>query len=157
MSAVPNLGHAALLRDLDACNYFRLRLRMWWGGLVDAVEIASRFGLGHSPGLSDGPVARGRQGLVWRLDSAEGRWAVKVLFHQSGEDEVSSATMFQEAACAAGVPTPGVRRTTEGSVFATAASDLSPRSVGRQCLADGRRRSVRHRLGEQRPALPPIG
>ena len=56
---------------------------------------------------------------MWRLDTAEGSWAVKVPFRQSGEDEVRSATAFQEAAYAAGVPTPQVRRTTEGCVFAT--------------------------------------
>jgi hypothetical protein len=87
--------------------------------VVDAVDLARRFGLGGSARLSDGPVARGKQGLVWRLDTAEGSWAVKVPFHQSGEDEVRSATAFQEAAYAAGVPTPQVRRTTEGCVFAT--------------------------------------
>jgi hypothetical protein len=80
-----------------------------WGGLVDAVEIAWRFGLGEAARLSDGPVARGKQGLVWRLDTADGRWAVKVPFGQSGEDEVRSAAAFQEAACAAGVPAPQVR------------------------------------------------
>lgn len=86
---------------------------------MDAVDLASRFGLGESARLSDGPVARGKQGLVWRLDTADGRWAVKVPFDQSDEDEVRSATAFQEAARAAGVPTPRVRRTTEGCVFAT--------------------------------------
>ncbi len=86
---------------------------------MDAVELAQRFSLGPAAKLSDGPVARGKQGLVWRLDTAEGRWAVKVPFHQSGEDEVRVATAFQEAARAAGVPAPRVRRTTDGSVFAT--------------------------------------
>lgn len=86
---------------------------------MDAVEIALRFGLGGAARLSDGPVARGKQGFVWRLETADGRWAVKVPFHQSGEDEVRSAAVFQEAACAAGVPAPQVRRTTEGCVFAT--------------------------------------
>jgi Ser/Thr protein kinase RdoA (MazF antagonist) len=42
-----------------------------------------------------------------------------VPFRQSGEGEVRAATEFQEAAYAAGVPTPQVRRTTEGHVFAT--------------------------------------
>lgn len=87
--------------------------------MVDAVDLARRFGFGGAARLSDGPVARGKQGLVWRLDTAEGSWAVKVPFRQSGEDEVRSATAFQEAAYAAGVPTPQVRRTTEGCVFAT--------------------------------------
>jgi aminoglycoside phosphotransferase (APT) family kinase protein len=90
-------------------------------GLVDAVALARRFGLGGAARLSDGPVARGKQGLVWRLDTAEGRWAVKVPFDPSDEDEVRTSTAFQEAACAAGVPAPRVRRTTDGCVFATLA------------------------------------
>jgi Ser/Thr protein kinase RdoA (MazF antagonist) len=43
---------------------------------------------------------------------------VKVPLHRSSEDEVRLATTFQEAAYAAAVPTPQVRRTTEGCVFA---------------------------------------
>jgi Ser/Thr protein kinase RdoA (MazF antagonist) len=86
---------------------------------VDAADLARRFGLGRPARLSDGPVARGKQGLVWRLDTADASWAVKVPFHRSDEDEVHVATAFQEAAHAAGVPTPQVRRTTEGRVFAT--------------------------------------
>jgi aminoglycoside phosphotransferase (APT) family kinase protein len=85
---------------------------------MDAADLSRRFGLGGAPRLSDGPVARGKQGLVWRLDTAEGGWAVKVPFGPRGEDEVRLATAFQEAACAAGVPAPRVRRTTEGHVFA---------------------------------------
>ena len=85
---------------------------------MDAVDLARRFGLGGAARLSDGPVARGKVGAVWRLDTADGRWAAKVLFRPSGEDEVRVSTLFQEAAYAAGVPTPQVRRTTEGSVFA---------------------------------------
>jgi len=86
---------------------------------VDAADLARRFGLGQAARLSDGPVARGKQGLVWRLDTADGSWAVKVPFHRSSEDEVRVAAALQEAAYAAGVPTPQVRRTTEGHVFAT--------------------------------------
>jgi aminoglycoside phosphotransferase (APT) family kinase protein len=86
---------------------------------MDAVALARRFGLGGAARLSDGPVARGKQGLVWRLDTTEGSWAVKVPLHRSDENEVRSSTTFQEAACAAGVPAPLVRRTTEGRVFAT--------------------------------------
>jgi Ser/Thr protein kinase RdoA (MazF antagonist) len=86
---------------------------------MDAADLARHFGLGRSARLSDGPVARGKQGLVWRLDTADGSWAVKVPFDRSSEDEVHAATAFQEAAYAAGVPTPQVRRTTEGRVFAT--------------------------------------
>ncbi|WP_203780650.1 phosphotransferase [Paractinoplanes rishiriensis] len=85
---------------------------------MDAVELADRFGLGRAIRLSDGPVARGRQGSVWQLETADGRWAVKVPFHQTTEDSVRAATSFQEAACAAGVPAPLVRRTTDGLIFA---------------------------------------
>ena len=86
---------------------------------MDAVDLARRFALGGAARLSDGPVARGKQGVVWRLDTADGRWAVKVPFHPSGEDEVRLPTALQEAAHAAGVPTPQVRRTPEGCVFAS--------------------------------------
>jgi len=86
---------------------------------VDAAELARRFALGGNPKLSDGPVARGKQGVVWRLDTVDGRWAVKVPFEQCDEGDVRSATVFQETAHAAGVPTPRVRRTTDGCVLAT--------------------------------------
>src|SRR6201989_532875 len=95
------------------------RPHAWWGGVVDAVDVARRFGLGGAARLSDGPVARGKQGLVWRLGTADGSWAVKVPLRPSDENEVRTTTAFQEAAHAAGVPTPQVRRTTEGCVFAT--------------------------------------
>ncbi len=85
---------------------------------MDAVELARHFALGGAARLSDGPVARGKQGLVWRLETTEGRWAVKVPLVPVTENEVSSATEFHEAAHAAGVTTPQVRRTTQGSVFA---------------------------------------
>jgi Ser/Thr protein kinase RdoA (MazF antagonist) len=87
-------------------------------GVVDAAEVADRFGLGRVVKLSGGPVARGRQGEVWRLETADGCWAVKVPFHESDEHQVRASTRFQEAACAAGVPTPSVRRTVDGCVFA---------------------------------------
>jgi len=86
---------------------------------VDAAEIAERFGLDGAATLSDGPVARGKQGVVWRLETSDGRWAVKVPFEPGTEDDVRPTTAFQEAAHATGVPTPQVRRTDEGSVFAT--------------------------------------
>jgi aminoglycoside phosphotransferase (APT) family kinase protein len=92
--------------------------RVCCSGRVDAGELAERFGLGRAPELSDGPVARGRQGDVWRLETADGRWAVKVPFHECGEDAVRASTAFQEAARAAGVPTPAVRRAADGCVFA---------------------------------------
>jgi Ser/Thr protein kinase RdoA (MazF antagonist) len=86
---------------------------------MDAVAVAERFDLGKAALLSQGPVARGKQGVVWRLTTSAGRWAVKVPFATSNEDEVRLATQFQETAYSAGVPTPEVRRTREGDVFAT--------------------------------------
>jgi thiamine kinase-like enzyme len=92
---------------------------------MDAADLSRRFALGGAARLSDGPVARGRQGAVWRLETDAGRWAVKVPFQPVGEDDVRLSTVFQEAAHAAGVPTPQVRRTTEGKVLA----DVDGRSV----------------------------
>ena len=88
---------------------------------MDSVGLARRFGLGRPVKLSDGPVARGKQGLVWRLETTDGRWAVKMPLNMSDEECVDAATSFQEAAYAGGVPTPQVRRTTDGQVFATIA------------------------------------
>lgn len=85
---------------------------------MDAAAIAERFGLGRARVL-DGPVARGKQGAVWRLESSEGRWAVKVPFAPVDEQDVRASTAFQEAAHAAGVPTPRVRRAVDGRIFAS--------------------------------------
>jgi Ser/Thr protein kinase RdoA (MazF antagonist) len=90
---------------------------------MDAGELARRFALGRPVKLSDGPVARGKQGVVWRLDTSDGRWAVKMPLDMSDEEDVDAATAFQEAAYAVGVPTPQVRRTTDGQVFATIATN----------------------------------
>ncbi|MGH3735178.1 MAG: phosphotransferase enzyme family protein [Micromonosporaceae bacterium] len=91
---------------------------------MDATEIARRFGLGKAATLSDEPVARGKQGVVWRLQTSDGSWAVKQPFGQVSEPAVRSGAAFQEAAYAAGIPTPRNCRTTGGSVFA--AIDGSP-------------------------------
>ncbi len=90
---------------------------------MDAGEVAARFGLGRPLRLSDGPVARGRQGVVWRLDTVDGPWAVKVAFERSTESEVAVPARLQEAASAAGVPTPPVRRALDGAVLADVGPD----------------------------------
>jgi Ser/Thr protein kinase RdoA (MazF antagonist) len=84
----------------------------------DAGDVARRFGLGRATGPSDGPVARGRQGLVWRLETSDGCWAVKAPLRRVSEEAVRLPTALNEKAWAAGVPTPKVRRTEEGTVFA---------------------------------------
>ena len=91
---------------------------MWWSDPVDAGEIARHFDLGRAVQLV-GPVARGKEGVVWRLETSDGIWALKVPLQRVEEEEIRAATEFNEAAYAAGVPTPQVRRTTDGSVFAT--------------------------------------
>ncbi|SNY68795.1 phosphotransferase [Paractinoplanes atraurantiacus] len=80
---------------------------------MDGASISTLFGLGRFRRLSDGPVARGRQGEVWRLDTSDGRWAVKVPFHP----QAFAGGALQEKACAAGVPAPAVRRTVDGALF----------------------------------------
>jgi aminoglycoside phosphotransferase (APT) family kinase protein len=85
---------------------------------VDADEVSAAFGLGGGARLSDRPAARGRQGEVWGLYTANGWFAVKVPNERVDEAEARVATRFHEAAHAAGVPTPRVHRTTAGDVFA---------------------------------------
>ena len=83
-----------------------------------APDIAGVFGLGPSAVLSAAPVARGKQGHVWRLDTADGSWAIKEPFFPTAEADIGQAARFQELAGAAGLPTPRIVRTTDGSVLA---------------------------------------
>jgi Ser/Thr protein kinase RdoA (MazF antagonist) len=90
-------------------------------GLGDGhvAELVARFDLGTAGRLSDGPMARGRIGAIWRLDTDEGRWAVKQV-EDADDDEIASllaGAAFQDAAFAAGVPTPAIRRTRGGDVI----------------------------------------
>lgn len=87
---------------------------------MDAAELAELFDLGRAVRISDGPVARGKRGEIWRLDTDAGRWAVKVPFDACTEDGVAAPTAFHEAARAAGVPAPALRRTPAGRVLAEA-------------------------------------
>jgi Ser/Thr protein kinase RdoA (MazF antagonist) len=83
----------------------------------DAAEVAERFSLGAEPKLS-GPVARGEVGQVWRLSTSLGTFAVKEPFERVPEEEVQEHASFQEAAHAAGVPSPAIVRAGDGSVLA---------------------------------------
>ena len=82
--------------------------------------LLAAFDLGSSGRLSDGPVASGRLGSIWRLDSDVGSWAVKQVADVTDDEiaEIVDGAAFQEAACAAGVPTPAVRRTSSGELIA---------------------------------------
>jgi Ser/Thr protein kinase RdoA (MazF antagonist) len=132
--------------------------------VVDGLDIARRFALGTPTSLSDGPVGKGKQGVVWRLETTTGSWAVKVPLHPSGEDDVRETTAFQEAACAAGVPAPRVRRTTDGTVFATVAGtqvrvyewvDLQDADLGMDPALVGAAVAAIHRVGVGHRASPP--
>src|SRR5947208_16453944 len=69
----PGMARVPVVGWCGGCRRPRPALRSWRVG--EALGWAGRAG---------------KQGLVWRLDTAEGSWAVKVPFHQSGEDEVRS-------------------------------------------------------------------
>ena len=101
--------------------------------------------------MSDGPVARGRQGEVWRLETVEGCWAVKVPFQESDEGRVRVSTRFQEAACAAGVPAPSVRRATDGCVY----DRVGGQSVKRGSGTDSERAVLRAHAAERANAAQP--
>ncbi len=91
-------------------------------GAADARTVADRYGLGRAFGL-DGPVARGEQGEVWRLETADGSWAVKRHFEPPDGADTERAARYQEAARAAGVHAPVVVRTTTGDVLADVAGE----------------------------------
>ncbi len=90
-------------------------------GEAHVPAILAAFDLGSWGRLSDGPVASGKLGSIWRLDAEGGSWAVKHVTRVSRADqsEILEGAAFQEAARAAGVPTPEVRRTRTGELIAT--------------------------------------
>ena len=107
-------------------------------------DILAAFDLGSQGRLSDGPVASGRLGSIWRLDTDLGSWAVKQVEDATESElaEIREGAAFQEAAFAAGVSTPAVRRAWTGDVIATAGDvqvqlqgwvDLLPAGPGPRC------------------------
>jgi Phosphotransferase enzyme family len=82
--------------------------------------ILGAFDLGSWGRLSEAPVASGRLGCVWRLDTESGSWALKQVGDVTDEEraELLEGALFQEAALAAGIPTPAVRRTRAGEHIA---------------------------------------
>lgn len=79
--------------------------------------IASAYGLG-GPATLTGPVARGQQGLVWRLETPRGAFAVKDPLTPLDAGEAAADAAFQDVALAAGVPLPRVIRDRAGNVLA---------------------------------------
>ena len=86
----------------------------------DAALVADAFDLGEEARLS-GPVAAGRLGDIWSLSTTRGRFAVKDSRFPIDPDEVAQDAAFQDVVRAAGVPMPGVVRTTSGGVLADVA------------------------------------
>ncbi len=84
---------------------------------ADAARVAATYGLGDVLAFT-GPVARGVIGQIWRLDTSLGSWAVKEWFEEPVAEELEEGARFQEAAAAAGVPSPPVIRTATGSLLA---------------------------------------
>ena len=89
----------------------------------DGEAIAAAFGLGDSAVLA-GPVARGEQGLVWRLSAERGDFAVKDPLFPVTADDAEYDAQLQDACHAAGVPMPAVVRTPDGRVLADVAGTL---------------------------------
>jgi Ser/Thr protein kinase RdoA (MazF antagonist) len=81
--------------------------------------IAASYGCGPAAELL-GPVARGEQGEVWRLETSSGSWAVKLLFEEPDLTETQADAAYQDQVLGAGVPMPRVRRTVDGDVLSRA-------------------------------------
>ena len=78
--------------------------------------VAEAFGLG-APARLDGPVAAGRLGDVWRLETPRGAWAVKDARLAVDAAACERDAAYQDAVHAAGVPMPAVVRSTGGRVL----------------------------------------
>lgn len=132
-------------------------------GAGSADVIAQAFGLGAGAILSDTPVARGKQGQVWRLNTTRGRWAVKEPFRRSTDIAVTDSVAFQEAVRAAGVMVPRVVRTGEGTIFIDVGGaqvrvdewvDLLPPDIGADPIRVGRTVAGMHRVRSARGDPP---
>jgi Ser/Thr protein kinase RdoA (MazF antagonist) len=119
--------------------------------------ILAAFDLGSRGELSDGPVASGRLGSIWRLDTDLGDWAVKQVEGATPSEllEIIEGAAFQEAAFAAGVSTPAVRRARTAEVIATVGDvhvqlqawvDLRPPAVDLDAANLGRLIAALHRV-----------
>ena len=88
-------------------------------------RIADRFALGVAGGMT-GPVARGVVGQIWRLETDRGSWAVKEWFEPPAVEELAEGVAFQEAAAAAGIPSPPTARAPDGPWLADRSSRRAP-------------------------------
>ena len=119
-----------------------------------AAAIAAAYDLGD-PVADPVYATRGEQGLIWRLDTRRGSWAVKELLLPMDEAAAGRDVAFQLAAAAAGIPLPPPRRTRDGRVAAARArggvgAQRARVSVGRPGPRAGRDRDRDRR--RHRPA-----
>jgi Ser/Thr protein kinase RdoA (MazF antagonist) len=81
-----------------------------------AEGIAAAYGCG-APVALHGPVARGEQGEVWRLETSLGSWAVKLPFEKPDRPAAQADGVYQDEVRRAGAPMPRVQRTVGGGVL----------------------------------------
>ncbi|MCU1397943.1 MAG: aminoglycoside phosphotransferase [Acidimicrobiales bacterium] len=83
----------------------------------DLATVLDRFDLGDDATLADVPD-RGQRGLVWKLTSSRGAFAVKSMFETWAEADVAEPAAYQQLVHATGVALPGIVRTVDGRVLA---------------------------------------
>lgn len=88
-----------------------------------AEAVARAFGMGP---IVEPPtyVARGAMGEIWRLETANGRWAVKALFEWDPPPPLPDDIAVQRAALAAGLRLPRPVLTAEGTAVACVSQRL---------------------------------
>jgi Ser/Thr protein kinase RdoA (MazF antagonist) len=119
-----------------------------------AAAIVERYDL-DGPATLVGPVDRGELGEIWRLETGQGRYAVKVPFEPVDPAELHEPAAFADAVADAGVTTPRVLRTLDRSVVETVAGqqvvllewlDLLPPSTALDPAEVGRLLAGIHRV-----------
>jgi len=137
----------------------------------DAELLARVFGLEGEARLT-GPVDRGEQGQVWRLDVGSGRYAVKETFAPLTDEQARLAHGFQMRAVAAGVRAPEAVLARDGEVLVRFGAEpvrlyrwvelagpdrtISPEAVG-HCLAKLHRSAPPLQVGTHPWYLEPVG
>jgi Ser/Thr protein kinase RdoA (MazF antagonist) len=128
--------------------------------MATADEVARVYALG----AASGPLvlaARGEQGVIWRLDTSTGTYAVKELVMPRTEVEVAADVAFQECAAlgAASYDVGRTRRTVDGRVLMAVAGrqvrvqewlDMAGPDPGIDPVLVGRMLAELHAVGEAR-------
>jgi Ser/Thr protein kinase RdoA (MazF antagonist) len=122
--------------------------------IAAADTIARTYGL-RGPAVLTGPVDRGEIGEIWRLETAQGRYAVKVPFEPVDPAELHEPAAFADAVADAGVTTPRVLRGADGAVVQSVAGrqvvlldwlDIQPPSTALDPVEVGRLVAGVHRV-----------